>query len=196
MSLSLLWCPTAPFISLVRVPSSHSALRTQKSWLRPLCSCHLVYLTRNAIVASNPCASPMVRPLKVCSDFRHCNTMWPSTKFAPKNYAMTLERKSHSFLIKFMGLCASKMVQMGRSIAVLPWNTSLIPSTYVRMFTFLELQLQRDVTLRASTGTSSPSTHTNIPNYFKFIILYCVGPQNGHTRKATENIVSWNPCRT
>lgn len=132
MYLSLLWCPTAPFISLVRVPSSHSALRSEKSWLRPLCSCHLVCLTRNAIVASNPCPSPMVRPLKVCSDFRHCNTMWPSTKFTPKNYAMTLERKSHSFLIKFMSLCASKMVQLWRSTAALPWNTSLIPSTYVR----------------------------------------------------------------
>lgn len=187
---SLLWCSTAPFISLVRVPSSHSALRSEKSWLRPLSSCHLVCLTHNAIVASNPYPLPMVSPLKVCPNFCHCNTMWPSTKFTPKNYVMTLERKSHSFLIRFMSLWASKMVQMWRSVAALPRNMSLILSTYVRMFTFLELQLQRDVTLLASTGTSSPSTHTYIHNYFKFIIFYCVGSQNGHTWKALK-IVSY-----
>lgn len=195
MYLSLLWCPTAPFISLVRVPSSHSALKSEKSWLQPLCSCHLMCLTHNAIAASNPCPSPMVRPLKVCPAFCHCNTMCSSTKFIPENYTMTLERKSHRFLIKFMSLRARKMVQLWRSVAALPRNVSLIPSTYVRIVTFLELQLQRDLTLLASTGTSSPSSHTYIHNYFKFIILYCVEPQNGHTRKATENIVSCNPCK-
>lgn len=184
MYLSLLWCPTAPFISLVRVPSSHSALRSEKSWLRLLCSCHLVCLTRNAIVASNPCPSPMVRPLKVCSDFRHpLSSHLKTTQWHWKENLIVFWLSLWVYVLARWFSCEDPLLHFHGTRVWFPAPMS-------------ELQLQRDVTLLASTGTSSPSTHTHyIHKYFKFIILYCVGPQNGHTRKATENIVSWSPCK-